>query len=282
MKQTDIYDMWTEFINHPDYKEYLLSAEDDWKNNLNNTKKYIDKNKKTPSHGSKDKDIKSLGSWFSDQKANYKNKTYIMKQTDIYDMWTEFINHPDYKEYLLSADDDWKNKIDKMKKYIDKNKKTPSERSKDKDIKSLGSWFRHQKNNYKNKTSIMKQTDIYDIWTEFINHPDYKEYIKNNNDIENITANPVLNLQIIPDNDIHKKSQKHQDYLEKKDDKYNCKCGSKITNNVICINHHKNMKKHQDYLEKCVHLWKVIRDDEKYNYKKCELCGSDYPGIIKI
>ena len=113
----------------------------------------------------------------------------------------------------------------------------------------------------------MGQTKIYDIWTEFINHHNYKKYIKCN---------------INKNNEEYKKTNNENTIDNKeKEEKYNCECGSVITNNTTTINRHKNTKKHKDYLdkkvniteeEKCVHLWKVVRDDEKYNYKKCELC----------
>ena len=37
-----------------------------------------------------------------------------------------------------------------------------------------GSWNQNQQNNYKQKNRIMKQQEIYDIWTKFIE--EYKEY----------------------------------------------------------------------------------------------------------
>ena len=104
----EIYDAWTEFINDPKYKEYFQSNEDIWKENLCKVKKYIDDNKKRPSQHDKNKDIKKLGTWVGCQQENYKKKKYIMTNTEIYDMWTEFINDPKYKEYFQSNEDIWK------------------------------------------------------------------------------------------------------------------------------------------------------------------------------
>ena len=288
MINTKIYDMWTDFINHPSYKEYLqLSPEDDWNINLNKVKKYIDENKKTPSSKVGDKDIKSLGTWIFSQKDNYKKKIQCMKNTNIYDIWTAFINNPNYREYLLSPDDNWKNNLDKVKKYIDKNNKKPTPYNKDKDIKSLGKWISHQKTNYKNKSHSMENTEIYNIWTEFINNTNYRHYLQSSPEHhwkDNLDNNDIEKKKSVTE----KKEDNNKDEKENKgNEKYNCECGSKIKNDTKCINTHKNTKKHKDYLdkkvnitedkkqnneEKCVHLWKVVRDDEKYNYKKCELC----------
>lgn len=61
MKNKEIYDKWTSFINEPKYEQYLLSNEDIWLNNLKYLKNYINKNNKKPSTKYENKDIKSLG-----------------------------------------------------------------------------------------------------------------------------------------------------------------------------------------------------------------------------
>jgi len=49
MKIKDIYNKWTDFITCEKYKKYFLLNEDEWLNNLDNVKKYIDENSKRPS-----------------------------------------------------------------------------------------------------------------------------------------------------------------------------------------------------------------------------------------
>ena len=123
--------------------------------------------------------------------------------------------------------------------------------------------------------------EIYDAWTEFINDPKYKEYFRKKSNINTPKRVDVL--------------------ITNKETKYTCECGSKIKNTTNSITNHKKTKKHKEYLdkkddliceegcdcvncedeikekeenmEKCVHIWKVMKDDEKYNYKECELCG---------
>ncbi len=100
MKTLEIYNLYTEFINNVKYKNYFLSNEDEWKQNLNNVKQYINKNNKKPSTHDKNKDIKYLGSWIRTQQQNYKTKLQIMATPEIYNSWTELINHDTYKKYF--------------------------------------------------------------------------------------------------------------------------------------------------------------------------------------
>ena len=44
----------------------------------------------------KNKEIRQMGSWISDQQQIYKKKERIMKIEEIYDIWTEFINDDNY------------------------------------------------------------------------------------------------------------------------------------------------------------------------------------------
>jgi superfamily II DNA or RNA helicase len=178
MKNQEIYDKWTAFINNPLYSKYFISNEEEWNNNLDKVKQYINENGKRPLQTDKNKDIKCLGKWVSTQVTNYNKKFKIMKTLDIYDKWTEFINSPLYLKYFLSNEEEWNNNLDKVKKYIDENKKRPSNHDKNKDVKCLGRWIQTQTKNYKNKYQIMTNKDIYDKWTEFINNQDYSKYFE--------------------------------------------------------------------------------------------------------
>ena len=59
---------------------------------------YIDDNEKTPSEYDKNKEIKQLGYWLSNQKKNYVKKEKIMKDEEIRKLWEEFVEN--YKEYF--------------------------------------------------------------------------------------------------------------------------------------------------------------------------------------
>jgi antitoxin component HigA of HigAB toxin-antitoxin module len=180
MSNEEIYDQWTEFINDLQYKAYFESNEDLWIKQLEQVKKYIDENKARPSTKNKDAQIKQLGIWISTQQKNYKKKTEIMKNEEIYDQWTDFINDIQYKAYFESNEESWVKQLEQVKKYIDENNKRPSESDKNKDIKQLGKWISHQQKNYKKKEQIMKNEEIYNFWTNFINDIQYKAYFESN------------------------------------------------------------------------------------------------------
>jgi hypothetical protein len=120
--------------------------------------------------------FKKLGSWLLNQQENYKKKLQIMKNEEIYNKWTEFINDSIYKVYFISNKDNWIDILNKVKLYIDTTNKRPSSGDKIKEIKKLGQWICDQKKNYNNKKYIMKNEEIYNKWTEFINDDNYKKY----------------------------------------------------------------------------------------------------------
>ena len=97
--------IWEEFINHDKYKEYLITNDKIWTNNIKELKLFIDKNGRLPSIYNKNEIEKYLGKWFSHQKgkySNYKNKhKYNIMPEDRIPIWEEFINDDKYKEILL-------------------------------------------------------------------------------------------------------------------------------------------------------------------------------------
>jgi len=178
MKNFGIYTIWTEFITSEKYEKYFLSNEEQWNNKFNDLKKYIDENNKIPSQQNRNENIKVLGAWFYNQIQNYKNKKKIMKKQKIYNIWTEFMTSEKYKKYFASNIDEWFDKFNNLKKYIDENKKTPSARNIN--AKLISVWFSTQKYNYRNKAEIMKNQKIYDIWTEFIISEKYSNFFITN------------------------------------------------------------------------------------------------------
>jgi len=176
MKNELIRKKWEEFINDDKYKQYFLSNEEFWINTLETLKKYIDDNKKRPSESSKNKKIIQLGQWIQTQRQKYLNKDKIMKNALIRKKWEEFINNDKYKKYFISNEEDWINKLEKIKKYIYDNKIRPSTYDDNDEIKSYGTWFSNQTKRYKRKIWIMKNDNIRKKWEEFINDPNYNIY----------------------------------------------------------------------------------------------------------
>ena len=137
-----------------------------WRFRLNKVKKFIDENKKRPNEKSKNQEEKKLGQWLSNQNTNYKNNTQIMSNENIRKEWEEF--KEEYKEYLLDGEELWRFTLEKVKKFINENKKRPNVKSKNPEEKKLGQWLSNQNINYKNNTQIMKNNEsIRKEWGNF-------------------------------------------------------------------------------------------------------------------
>ena len=164
MKNNNIKLKWINFMN--EYKEYFLSKEELWDNNLKQVILFINENNYKPSQYSDDINIKKLGSWIFNQQTNYKNNTKNMKDNNIKIKWEQFINK--YNEYFLSNENAWYNNLEKINTYIIQNNCKPSRYNKNLNIKKLAIWFDRQKINYKYHKSIMKNDKIRLKWEQFI------------------------------------------------------------------------------------------------------------------
>jgi superfamily II DNA or RNA helicase len=176
MGDENIYNQFTRFLE--EYEKYFTSNEDNWKNKLGELEIYIIKEHQLPSIIDKDNEIKILGSWLLNQKNNYKDKKYIMGDENIYNQFTRFLE--EYEKYFTSNEDNWKNKLTELEAYIIKENKLPTQRSKNNEVKILEKWLSHQKQNYKNKKQIMKDENIYNQFTKFIE--EYEKYFTSNED----------------------------------------------------------------------------------------------------
>jgi len=186
MENKEIRKIWEKFID--DYRVYFINNNDKWLNALQQAKNYIDKYNRKPSYKDKNKDIKTLGKWISEQPTMYKKRVKIMKNEEIRKIWEDFTNA--YQKYFISNKDKWFETLQQVKAYIDKYKKTPYESSKNKDIGKLGKWITAQKLNYKRNIESMKNEEIRQKWEEFIN--DYKIHFINNDDKWNSTLQQVI------------------------------------------------------------------------------------------
>jgi len=99
-------------------------------------------------------------------------------------IWEEYIEITTLKEKK------WLNKLDLVKKYIDKHDKKPSEDSRDSATKRLGNWIKSQKRNYKIYNSVMINDKIRKIWEDFLNK--YDKYFPNNELRWHRTLNMVI------------------------------------------------------------------------------------------
>ena len=163
MKEPEIQKEWERFTDK--YSKYFQDNNTIWKDTLQTVSQYIDENDKRPPYNDKDKEIKQLGKWLSDQKTKYSKKTDIMKKPEIQKEWETFTDK--YSKYFQDNITIWKDNLQTVSQYIDENDKRPSQYDKNKEIKQLGKWLSHQKTNYSKKTQIMKEPEIQKEWETF-------------------------------------------------------------------------------------------------------------------
>jgi superfamily II DNA or RNA helicase len=196
-----------------------------WKQTLEKVKAYIDTHQKPPSVRNENNIIKSLGKWISKQRIDYSITQRLMKNLEIRDLWQTTLNDSKYKEYLCNQEDDWKRKLEEVKKYITTNKFAPSQSDENAKIKSLASWTSKQRTDYERNQYRMKDKKIRALWISTINDPMYKDYLSNHEDdwkqnlqrvkayikthkkITKNTINPTLYNWIHTQKKIYKKKQ---------------------------------------------------------------------------
>jgi hypothetical protein len=169
------------------YTEYLIhDDEEKWYNKLKQVSAYMDKEKKRPSTYNENPDIKILGRWVHKQKDNYKNNKNMMASNPAVRVaWETTLEK--YTDYLSDPDQLWYNKLKKVCAYMDKEKKRPSSKNENPDIKYLGEWVQTQKDNYKNNVgTVSSNPAVRAAWettlekyTEYLIHDDEEKWYNN-------------------------------------------------------------------------------------------------------
>jgi len=249
MKEVDIRDLWSEFINNDKYKKYFLSSEDNWCNILDNVKKYMDDNNKKPSSCDANINIRKIGKWLSHQQEDYKKNKNIISEPNIKKLWENFVNDDKYKVYLLDNETIWYNILEQVKKYINDNNKRPSCSDKNSDVKKLGKWVTRQQEHYNKKGQNMKDKERLE-WEKFITDDKYKKYFLENSDVWNAMLTSIKNYI----NQHNKKPLKSDD---------NAKV-IKMSNWLSA--QQANYKKNEDCMkdEKIKKSWEEFVNDDKY------------------
>jgi superfamily II DNA or RNA helicase/ubiquinone/menaquinone biosynthesis C-methylase UbiE len=247
-KNESIRITWSQFLE--EYKEYFMTIDEIWNNRFENLKTIIDINKKLPSAKSKNIDEKFIGGWLDSQKHNYKTKSNSMNSEERCAIWEQFLE--EYKEYFVSIDENWGNRFENLKTFIDINNKIPSQIGKTDEEQLLGHWYSNQQQNYKNNKSSMNTEPRRKIWRQFLE--EYKEYFN--------TIKEEKSSSIIEDDDeeiIIKPKQKKsaklpkpkakEDKVETKEDKVETKEDIRVrTKPLITQFHNKFCKMRSDNL----------------------------------
>jgi superfamily II DNA or RNA helicase len=156
----------------------LINGKEIWMKKLEWVMNYIDKYEKRPAYHDKDKEVNKYGGWLIMQVLKYNRKQEIMKNEEIRKIWNEFVNNEKYKKYFICRFEQWKINLEKVKKYINENKKRPSKHDYNNDIKILGQWIDTQLKCYKKNHGTIKNEEIRELWIDFINK--YKKYFMSN------------------------------------------------------------------------------------------------------
>ena len=182
MKNQEIYDKWTSFINDPKYNKYFKTHDDIWLENFNKLKDYMNKYHKRPIK-TIDNETTILATWLQTQISCFNKKIKNMKSIEKYTIWKDFITNSEYAKYLKTDKDKWYDNLNLLKDYIDNNKKLPTNHSKISEEKYIATFLTQNKRYYIDKTYQMKEPDVYNTWTQFINDDNYIDYLKTNEDI---------------------------------------------------------------------------------------------------
>jgi len=247
------------------YKEYICNDnEENWHINLAKLKAYMSTNKKRPSPTDKNEDIKILCKWVSHQITNYKNKKQIMTNPAIRKEWEDTMET--YKEYIFNNEEKWRINLAKLKTYMSTNKKAPSNRDKDVDIKPLVQWVTHQKQNYKNNKDIMTNPAIRKEWEDVL--VKYKEYLKQDIIYEISTDDTSITQDTLPPKP--KKSMKLKIKAPIQVETTKQKRERVITEISLLHKRYKTMRSdnlHNEFNEKDNDLWKKYHEISEENEK---------------
>lgn len=120
--------------------------------------------------------------WINRHNSQFINKTKIMTNHKIYDIWDNFVNFSKYSVFFIKDIDVWRQHKNCLKLFIIQHNKLPSQYSKDPEEIKLRSWVRTQKYNAKHKIGVMKNDIIYKEWIDFVeqnkNHIKYNDYVE--------------------------------------------------------------------------------------------------------
>ena len=186
-KNPEIWQIWTDIITNEKYSKLLvIDYDQDWKIKSKKMLEFYDEKQRKPSKYSKNSDEKNLSSWIKNQKQNYNPKgpessKERMKNHEICQIWTDIILNEKYSKIFAERFEKWKNNKIKMIEFFDKNRKIPSKHSKNQDEKNLSSWIKNQNMNYnpngtESSKFIMKNYEIWLIWTDIIKDEKYSKF----------------------------------------------------------------------------------------------------------
>jgi len=178
------YDIWTEVTLK--YDKYITSLVRTWMVNFNKLKEYIIVNKRRPLITSTDENIRSLADWSLRQAANYRDNCGLIMNPELRILWGEFWE--ENQIYLTQYCQIFLHNLDKVKQYMIKHYKRPSNRNHDKKIRMLAHWLSEKITKFSNLEYVTKNKYIYGLWMEFVNSESFSQHFSDKIKI-NLLAN---------------------------------------------------------------------------------------------
>jgi hypothetical protein len=159
-----------------------------WSNTLEEVKQFIHTHGNIPQYNINNLEEHNLYLWINFQ-LKMKTTNNII-DCDIRTEWENFVNNDKYKEYFVSHIDKWCNKLEKVKSFMDTNKRLPMKDGQTLDERKLFIWLRIQTTNYENNKFNMKNNIIRTNWEIFIESDIYITYqASNKSTIYNVVSN---------------------------------------------------------------------------------------------
>uniref|UniRef100_A0A6C0LGB8 Helicase ATP-binding domain-containing protein n=1 Tax=viral metagenome TaxID=1070528 RepID=A0A6C0LGB8_9ZZZZ len=187
MTKENIRALWEQFVNK--HFNLFINDEDKWVYKLKQIQQYILENGILPTQNNDNEDTDKMALWICRQKKNYTKYSQIMKNENIRRKWECFVN--ENEDLLKSEQERWNEKLDIIKEYIKTFNKLPPITNNDENVKKLGKWISHQKDNYSKNKGIMKvDSSIREKWKQFEN--ENYELFKSNEEVWDIRYNALL------------------------------------------------------------------------------------------
>lgn len=186
MTKENIRALWEQFVNK--HFNLFINDEDKWVYKLKQIQQYILENGILPTQNNDNEDTDKMALWICRQKKNYTKYSQIMKNENIRKIWECFVN--ENEDLLKSEQERWNEKLDIIKEYIKTFNKLPPITNNDENVKKLGRWISHQKDNYIKNKGTMKDSSIREKWKQFEN--ENYELFKSNEEVWEIRYNALL------------------------------------------------------------------------------------------
>jgi superfamily II DNA or RNA helicase len=203
---------------------------DNWYDNFEELKKFIDDNEKRPTMSTN----KKLTQWLFNNQTHYRKKDQGMIHELRYNEWSKFLEK--YNKYFLTDDEVWDKTFEELKKFIDDNESRPTMSTN----KKLTQWLGDNQKYFKKKILGMSRETRYNKWSKFLEK--YNKYFLTDDEVWNKTFEDLKQF-IIYKNRLPSQSAKKGKKIETEHDKQEREKEKKLAS---WFSHQRNYYKYLD------------------------------------